>query len=140
MTPHMHPQRTALHNEIHARPPESMAAPLAISHIVMLADAAGRAASREHLAALLRDHHLPLPDEGSTHLRMDIGGAFRVRWELHTEFVTWTFSRPIAPEYGGFDLILFDIYELSPDALRKKHPVFRRRRFLAGNRFHKFRR
>src|SRR3954469_24051587 len=89
----MHPQRTALHNEIHARPPEAMAAPLAISHVVMLADAEGREASRAHLAALLRDHHLPLPDAAATHLRMEVGSAFRVRWELHTEFVTWTFSR-----------------------------------------------
>jgi uncharacterized membrane-anchored protein len=98
--PTMHPQRTALHNEIHARPPEAMSAPLVLSHIVMVADAAGREASREHLAALLRDHHLPLPDGHSTHLRMDVGGAFRVRWELHTEFVTWTFSRPF--EAHGF--------------------------------------
>ena len=92
MLPKTHPQRMALHNEIHARPPEAMTPPLAISNIVMAADAPGRAASREHLAALLRDHHLPQPDAQSSHVRMEIGG-FRVRWELHTEFVTWTFSR-----------------------------------------------
>jgi uncharacterized membrane-anchored protein len=89
-----HPQRIALHNEIHARPPEAMTAPLAISHLVMLGDAQEREASRAHLTALLRDHHLPLPDAQSTHIRMDLG-AFRIRWELHTEFVTWTFSRAI---------------------------------------------
>lgn len=88
-----HPQRVVLHNEIHARPPEAMAAPLALSHVVMFGDAAAREASRAHLAALLRDHHLPLPDAHSNHVRMDLGG-FRLRWELHTEFVTWTFSRP----------------------------------------------
>ena len=87
-----HPQRVALHNEIHARPPEAMAAPLALSHVVMVGDAAAREASRAHLAALLRDHHLPQPDAHTTHVRMDLGG-FRLRWELHTEFVTWTFSR-----------------------------------------------
>ena len=97
--PKAHPQRVALHNEIHARPPEAMSAPLAISHIVMVADAAQREASRHHLAALLRDHHLPQPDAQSTHLRMDLG-AFRVRWELHTEFVTWSFSRPF--DAAGF--------------------------------------
>jgi uncharacterized membrane-anchored protein len=89
-----HPQRIALHNEIHARPPEAMTAPLAISHLVMYGDGQAREASRAHLASLLRDHHLPLPDGQSTHVRMDLG-AFRVRWELHTEFVTWTFSRAI---------------------------------------------
>jgi uncharacterized membrane-anchored protein len=91
--PPAHPQRTALHNEIHARPPQALNAPLAISHIVMVCDAEQRHASREHLAALLRDHHLPRPDDKSTHLRIDVGG-FGLRWEMHTEFVTWTFLRP----------------------------------------------
>ena len=92
-SPPAHPQRVALHNEIHARPPEAMAAPLAISHVVMACDAAGREASREHVAALLRGSHLPLPAADSTHVRMDLG-PFRIRWEMHTEFVTWSFSRP----------------------------------------------
>jgi uncharacterized membrane-anchored protein len=90
--PTPHPLRVALHNEIHARPPEAMGAPLVLSHMVMTGDAAAREAARAHLATLLRDHHLPEPAGGSTHVRMDLGG-FRVRWELHTEFVTWTFSR-----------------------------------------------
>jgi uncharacterized membrane-anchored protein len=94
-----HPQRVALHNEIHARPPEAMTAPLAISHIVMVGDARALEASRAHVAALLRDHHLPQPDAQSTHIRMDMG-PFRIRWELHTEFVTWTFSR--AFDAAGF--------------------------------------
>ena len=97
--PQAHPQRVALHNEVHARPPEAMSPPLAISHLVMLGDAGVREASRAHVAALLRDHHLPLPDAQSTHIRMDLG-AFRIRWELHTEFVTWSFARSI--EANGF--------------------------------------
>jgi uncharacterized membrane-anchored protein len=94
-----HPQRLALHNEIHARPPEAMNAPLAISHTVMVCDPGERDASRAHVAALLRDHHLPQPDAQSTHIRMDLG-PFRIRWELHTEFVTWTFTR--AAEVNDF--------------------------------------
>jgi len=92
--PPAHPERVALHNEIHARPPERMSAPLAISHVVMTCDAGEREASRAHLAGLLRERHLPMPDESTLHLRMDLG-AFRLRWELHTEFVTWTFLRPL---------------------------------------------
>jgi uncharacterized membrane-anchored protein len=98
--PAAHPQRVALHNEIHARPPEAMSPPLAISHVVMLADARERDASRAHVAALLRDHHLPQPDAHSNHIRIDVG-AFRIRWELHTEFVTWSFSRSIDAEGFG---------------------------------------
>ena len=88
--PAQHPQRVSLHNEIHARPPEAMNAPLAISHVVMVCSPAELVASRAHVASLLSDHHLPQPDASSTHLRMDVG-PFRIRWELHTEFVTWTF-------------------------------------------------
>ena len=95
VSPAQHPHRVMLHNEIHARPPEAMAAPVAIAHIVMLADASGREASRAHVAALLRDHHSALPDDHTTHLRVDLG-AFRMRWELHTEFVSWTFRVPAA--------------------------------------------
>jgi Uncharacterized membrane-anchored protein conserved in bacteria len=98
--PTQHPHRVMLHNEIHARPPEALTAPLAIAHIVMLADAAGREASRAHVAALLRDHHLALPDAQTTHLRMDLG-VFRIRWELHTEFVSWTFMVPTPVEAFG---------------------------------------
>ena len=94
-----HPQRVALHNEIHARPPEAMTAPMALSHIVMACDASQREASRVHLAALLQGHHLPAPDAQSIHIRMDLG-PYRLRWELHTEFVTWTFSRPL--DAAGF--------------------------------------
>jgi uncharacterized membrane-anchored protein len=98
--PSQHLQRVALHNEIHARPPEALNAPLAISHLVMVCDAAQREASRAHVAALLRDHHLPLPDTQSTHIRMDLG-QFRIRWELHTEFVSWTFMRALPVDAGG---------------------------------------
>jgi len=92
-----HPQRAQLHNEIHARPPEALGTAVAIAHVVMWADAAQREASRAHLASLLRDQHQALPDAHSTHLRASLGG-FRLRWELHTEFVTWTFSVPLAAE------------------------------------------
>ena len=86
--------RHSLHNEVHARPPEALTAPLAITHVVMLANPQQREASRLHLAELLRNQHLPLPDAASTHIRMDMG-PYRLRWEMHTEFVTWTFFRPL---------------------------------------------
>ncbi len=94
LQPAQHPQRALLHNEVHARPPEAIEGPVASTHIVMWADAAGREASRAHIAALLRNHHLAPPDQHTTHLRVDLG-TFRLRWELHTEFVTWTFTVPI---------------------------------------------
>ena len=94
MTLIQYPQRQALHNEVHARPPEATTAPIAIAHVVMLANPAQREASRAHVSDLLRNRHLPLPDTGSTHIRMDLG-QYRLRWEMHTEFVTWTFMRTL---------------------------------------------
>ena len=94
MSLNQYPQRHALHNEIHARPPESITAPAAVSHVVMLASLEQRVASRAHVAELLRNQHLPMPDAASTHLRMDLG-QYRLRWEMHTEFVTWTFMRQL---------------------------------------------
>src|SRR5689334_10874138 len=80
LTPH--PQREALHNEVHARPYERLTAPLAISHIALLAPDGERA--REHLATLLRNRHLPLPAPDASHLSVDLGGL-QLRWEKHTE-------------------------------------------------------
>ncbi len=97
--PSQHRLRLSLHNEVHARPPEPMGMPMALSHVVMACNAEQRDASRAHMAALARDHHLPAPEEGSIHMRMDFG-PFKVRWELHTEFVTWTFMRSIAAQGG----------------------------------------
>jgi len=95
-----HPQRVALHNEIHARPPEAMDVPLGLSHVVMVCDAKQRAASWAHMAELARDHHLPPPDAETTHVRLDLG-PYRVRWEMHTEFVTWTFMRKLNADHFG---------------------------------------
>jgi uncharacterized membrane-anchored protein len=59
-----------------------------------------RAQSRAHMAALARDNHLPQPDSNATHTRVDFG-LYRLRWEMHTEFVTWTFIRPLKTEPFG---------------------------------------
>lgn len=98
--PKAHPQRVSLHNEVHARPPDAMAAPLALSSIVMACNLAEREASRAHVASILQDHHRPPPDSHTTHLRVDVG-TFRLCWELHGEFVSWTFSRAFSPSSLG---------------------------------------
>lgn len=93
----VHPQRTVLHNEIHARRPEAVTAPLAISHLVMFIGTPQRPQVCAHLARLLSDHHQPLPQPDANHVRADFG-RYRLRWELHTEFVSWVFMRPFDPQ------------------------------------------
>jgi len=87
-----HPQRTLLHGEIHARPPETITAPQTIAHIVMLADEVQRNASHAHLVALLQSQRHTKPDipPDAIHWRVTLG-ALHIRWALHTEFVSWTF-------------------------------------------------
>jgi uncharacterized membrane-anchored protein len=95
-----HPQREALHNEVHARPYERLAAPLALSHIALVA--AEGDAVREHLATLLRNRHLPLPAEDANHISVDLGGV-HLRWEKHTEFHTCTFWKALHDTPESFD-------------------------------------
>ncbi len=92
-----HALRAQLHNEVHARPPEPLATRMAITHVVMLANETQRQQSRAHLTQLMQNHHVAPPAESAAHVRADLG-AFRLRWEMHTEFVSWTFMRPLAPE------------------------------------------
>ena len=95
-----HPQRVALHNEVHARPYEQMAAPLMLSHLALLVPAGDT--SREHLHSLLRARHLPFPADDSNHLSIDLGGL-HLRWVQHSEFQTYTFWRTLREAPDSFD-------------------------------------
>ena len=90
-----HPQRQVLHDELHARPPEALEAPLSVWHCVMWTDAEARERSRTHLQALLALKGVQsVATEANFHrIRW---GEVTLRWELHTEFVCWTFFLPLA--------------------------------------------
>jgi uncharacterized membrane-anchored protein len=87
-----HALRHVLHNEVHARPPEPVLGPMAITHLVQLYANTPKEASRAHLQRLLASYQLPMPGEEVNHISINIG-LFRLRWELHTEFASWTFMR-----------------------------------------------
>jgi uncharacterized membrane-anchored protein len=92
-----HPLRYDLVNELHARPFPSLTVP---SHAVYLAvkepvDAANRdrAADHAHLTALLQRHGAARPVAGVTHYAGDLG-RYALKWESHTEFVTYLAFAP----------------------------------------------
>jgi uncharacterized membrane-anchored protein len=89
--------RGILNDEVHARPPEPLTAPARISYLVMLCDRAQRDESAKMIAEFARFHDVKPPGEGGSHLRVDVG-AFRLRWERHSEFVRYTFIVPDAPD------------------------------------------
>lgn len=92
-----HPLRNVLSNEVHARPHESLSGSWRATHFAMVWEEHGAAADTDLLTDLLAAHDAPpLPADAVYH-SADLG-AFRVRWERHTEFSTWTFLVP-----GPFD-------------------------------------
>ena len=92
LTLNEHPLREDLVLELHARPYEPLHPPEQASHLAVVTGEQGGDESREHLAALCQHYGAPPPAEGASFYSQDLG-PFRVRWELHTEFCTYTFFR-----------------------------------------------
>jgi len=88
-----HPQRYAMANELHARPFPTVRAPARAAYLALkpAENAAGRDrdADRAHLIDLLDRYGAKHPAPGDTHYFGDIG-KHRLKWESHTEFVTFT--------------------------------------------------
>jgi len=88
-----HPLRYNLVNELHARPFPVLTAPCRAAYLAIkpVTDAANRdrGADRAHLIALLDRYGAPHPQPDATHYFGDIGDH-RLKWESHTEFVTYT--------------------------------------------------
>ncbi|MEO0034509.1 MAG: hypothetical protein RLZZ501_532 [Pseudomonadota bacterium] len=85
-----HPQRRVLAGEIHARPFDLLEAPLRVSHLSLVHADPG--AERAHLAELLAAHGAEVMAADCNFFSRELGG-FRLRWERHSEFSTYTVSR-----------------------------------------------
>lgn len=95
-----HPLRYALVNELHARPSPRLAAPATATFVAFKEpdDAAGRDRRRDfdHLLSLTGRHGGPRPDPDEGHYRGQLG-RYELRWESHTEFVTYLAMTPGLP-------------------------------------------
>lgn len=88
-----HPLRPRLLEEIHARPPLPLASPTLVSCLVCLHDDADPEADRRHVGQLLaRLGESGNIDPENQHLLIDTG-HFRLKWERHIEFSSYTFYR-----------------------------------------------
>lgn len=85
-----HPQRVELNDEVHARPPEALSAPLRASYLALFVDADARERETSQVEALCRRFGVAPPAAGSNHFHADLG-PFRLRWERHTEFTRYLF-------------------------------------------------
>ncbi len=109
-----HPLRYALTGELHARPFPSVRAPQIVAFLAI--KQAGDAAARDrdrgedmaHLVALLKHYGAPLPEKDATHYYGPMG-KYQLKWEQHTEFVTYTaFGEELSSR--PFDPAEFDVF------------------------------
>ncbi len=90
--PTNHPQRYLLSNEIHARPPPEIVAPERLSYIAINYDADSSNVVINDLARLCVIWGVQSPTAAVTHFNAEHSNL-RLKWERHTEFVSYTFSR-----------------------------------------------
>ncbi len=95
-----HPLRYALVNELHARPSPRLKAPATCVFIAFKEprDAANRdrALDMAHLTELTSRHGGPRPDPEDSHYQGRLG-RYDLKWESHTEFVTYMATTPGLP-------------------------------------------
>ncbi|WP_334190982.1 DUF3422 family protein, partial [Noviherbaspirillum sp.] len=94
-----HPLRVPLAAEVHSRPFLRLDAPECISHLAVYArDTAGQplSAADHHatLAAICMHFGVSAPGVEAKYFFHDFG-RFRLKWECHTEFATYTFAERI---------------------------------------------
>ena len=110
-----HALRVPLAAEIHSRPFLKLAAPEAISHLAVYRESeagppnANALYQHVTLAALCLHFGVAAPAVGSSYFYHDFG-RFRLKWECHTEFATYTFAEqlddmlPAAEAFGRMPL------------------------------------
>ena len=91
--PNNHPERFALAEEVHARPPEALPTPARASYLAVLVDAEDRGRETAHLARLCERYAVQPPAREATHFSARLG-ALRLKWERHGEFSSWTLIAP----------------------------------------------
>jgi uncharacterized membrane-anchored protein len=85
-----HPQRELLSREVHARPFAPLFPPERATHMAMLSGEGEVGRDRAHLLQLCERLGVRPPSQERNHEFLDFG-AFRLKWERHGEFCTWSF-------------------------------------------------
>ncbi len=88
-----HPERFALAEEAHSRPPESVDVPTRATYVALLVEPEQREHELAHLGALCALHGVAAPPAGASHFSASLGDL-RVKWERHGEFSGYTFFAP----------------------------------------------
>jgi len=105
-----HPLRRVVTAELHARTFQPLRAPERVAYLAVVCGEQGIERNVEHLKRLLEHYGRPIPETVDRHYSADLG-PMRLRWERHTEFVTYTFSRQGAYEHPFAAPLLHDLPE-----------------------------
>ena len=95
------PQRTLLHNEVHARPPARIRLPALVSYVAVFHEGLTREQECEHLRRLPGQEALRVEDLHDNFLRIREAG-YTLKWERHTEFTRYSLVQPL-PDGMGLD-------------------------------------
>lgn len=126
--PSDHVHRRALNDEVHARPPEELVAPMRLSFLALTVNAPQRSRNFELMCELAEARGVPKPEAGANHYSADMGG-FRIKSEQHTEFMRFMFTVP-GEESAPFAEPAIDnvpqewLGELAGDVLVATHVLF----------------
>lgn len=101
-----HPQRYMLSNELHARPFPKIDAPAAVAYIAFQSENGQAAEHDAFLNSLLDYYGAETLAGGSNHHQCTLGQV-ELKWERHTEFVTYTLFQNLVPNGADGDA-LFD--------------------------------
>lgn len=88
-----HSLRHELNDEFHSRPPRSLSEPMRIRHLVFMHDGSSAPLEREHLDKLAANRNWSVIEASESYRMLDRDGAC-LRWELHTEFSSYTYFEP----------------------------------------------
>jgi uncharacterized membrane-anchored protein len=88
--PARHPWAEGLIEELHARPSPALDAPARVFHLALVTGEATAEAERRHIAALAAGRGIAPPPDNAMHYAADFG-LYRLIWERHNEFSTYSF-------------------------------------------------
>jgi len=88
--PASHPLRDELHDEVHARPPLPLVSPCRVTCLALLSGSESRNDEWRMLRELGSTFGVQIDETPAGYLAADFG-AFRLKWERHTEFSRYVF-------------------------------------------------
>ncbi len=112
-----HPLRQTLNDEVHARPSVPLYGPTRVSYLAFVHVNGSSDREHHHLEQLAQQLGIELPGTSKGHILIN-AGEFRLKWERHTEFSSYTFMRDVSDDESEDTTALLAV----PAAWRKEIP------------------